>query len=126
MNPASFRAGGICHNVANCLNHFAAQGSLRDMARITRKSLQTLLLAVVGVALAGCSTLMSSAARGLADNLNSAVVNLDDPDTAKAALPSYMVLLDGMLTIPTCYPPQPRCTRLTVLCSSTTSDARPG
>jgi hypothetical protein len=40
---------------------------------------------------------MSSAASGLADNLSSAVLNLDDPETARAALPSYMVLLDGML-----------------------------
>lgn len=41
--------------------------------------------------------MMSSAASGLADNLNAAVLNMDDPETARAALPSYMVLLDGML-----------------------------
>ncbi len=56
-----------------------------------------LALAAAVPLLGGCSTLVSSAASGLADNLNSAVLNLDDPETAKAALPSYMVLLDGML-----------------------------
>ncbi len=56
-----------------------------------------LALAVAAPLLGGCATLVSSAASGLADNLNSAVLNLDDPETAKAALPSYMVLLDGML-----------------------------
>ncbi len=67
------------------------------MAGVSRKYVRILLLTAASVLLGGCSTLMSSAASGLADNLNSAVLNLDDPETAKAALPSYMVLLDGML-----------------------------
>ena len=67
------------------------------MTRTQQKPLRILLLAVAALQISACSTLMSSAASGLADNLNSAVLNLDDPETAKAALPSYMVLLDGML-----------------------------
>lgn len=74
-----------------------AKGSLGDMRPATHSSWRLLLLASVCVLASGCSTLMSSAASGLADNLSSAVLNLDDPETARAALPSYMVLLDGML-----------------------------
>ena len=40
---------------------------------------------------------MSSAASGLADNLSSAILNQDDPETVKAGAPSYMLLLDSFL-----------------------------
>jgi hypothetical protein len=40
---------------------------------------------------------MSSAATGLAENLSDAVLNQNDPETARAAIPAYMVLLDGIL-----------------------------
>ena len=45
----------------------------------------------------GCASLMSSAATGLAENLSDAVLNQNDPETARAAIPAYMVLLDGIL-----------------------------
>lgn len=45
----------------------------------------------------GCASLMSSAATGLAENLSNAVLNQNDPETARAAIPAYMVLLDGIL-----------------------------
>jgi hypothetical protein len=40
---------------------------------------------------------MTSAATGLADSLSDAVLNQNDPETARAAIPAYMVLLDGIL-----------------------------
>ena len=40
---------------------------------------------------------MSSAATGLAENLSDAVLNQNDPETARSAIPAYMVLLDGIL-----------------------------
>lgn len=49
------------------------------------------------VTLSGCASLMSSAATGLADNLSNAVLNQNDPETARSAIPAYMVLLDGIL-----------------------------
>ena len=45
----------------------------------------------------GCASLVSNAASGFADNLSLAVLNQDDPETAKAALPSYMVLVDSLI-----------------------------
>ena len=41
--------------------------------------------------------MMSSAASGLADNLSSAILNQDDPETVRAGAPSYMLLLDSFL-----------------------------
>ena len=56
-----------------------------------------LLLAFASLSLAGCASLMSSAAGGLADNLSSAILNQDDPETVRAGAPSYMLLLDSFL-----------------------------
>lgn len=67
------------------------------MTPSTHNRFQILLLAALSLSSAGCASLMSSAASGLAEDLNNAVVNANDPETAKAALPPYMVLLDGML-----------------------------
>ena len=58
---------------------------------------RTLLLAFTGMLLGGCASLMSSAASGLADNLSSAILNQDDPETVRAGAPSYMLLLDSFL-----------------------------
>ena len=41
---------------------------------------------------------MSSAASGLSDSVSASVLNQDDPETAKAALPTFMVLMDGFIT----------------------------
>jgi hypothetical protein len=55
------------------------------------------LLAVAALALGGCASLMSNAASGLAENLSSAILNQDDPETVRAGAPSYMLLLDSFL-----------------------------
>jgi hypothetical protein len=54
------------------------------------------LLILIGMT-SGCASLMSSAATGLAENLSDAVLNQNDPETARSAIPAYMVLLDGIL-----------------------------
>ena len=56
-----------------------------------------LFLGIAALSLSGCASLMSSAASGLADSVSDSVLNQDDPETAKAALPTFMVLLDGMV-----------------------------
>lgn len=66
------------------------------------ESRHTSLISAVPVALllvmsSGCATLVSNAASGFAENLSSAVLNQDDPDTARAAIPSYMILIDSIL-----------------------------
>lgn len=54
-------------------------------------------LAFVLLLHSGCASLVSSAASGFAENLSSAVLNQDDPETARAAIPSYMILIDSLL-----------------------------
>ncbi len=58
---------------------------------------QALLIGVLALSLSGCASLMSSAASGLTDSISESVLNQDDPETAKAALPTFMVLIDGMI-----------------------------
>jgi hypothetical protein len=56
-----------------------------------------LLIGVFAFALSGCSSLMSSAASGLSESVSASILNQDDPETAKAALPTFMVLIDGFI-----------------------------
>lgn len=55
------------------------------------------LIGILAWSLSGCAVVMSSAASGLSDSISDSVLNQDDPETAKAALPTFMVLLDGMV-----------------------------
>lgn len=48
-------------------------------------------------AVSGCSTVVSNAASGFADNLSAAVVNQTDPETVRDGAPAYMLLLDSLL-----------------------------
>ena len=57
-----------------------------------------LLIGVFAFALSGCSSLMSSAASGLSESVSASILNQDDPETAKAALPTFMVLIDGFIS----------------------------
>jgi hypothetical protein len=47
--------------------------------------------------LSGCASLVSGLASDFAEDLSAAVRNQDDPQTAKAAIPSYMVLVDSRI-----------------------------
>ena len=76
---------------------FAGRGVFRGMRDAKLYIFRLAVISAAALVLGGCASMMSSAASGLADNLNAAVLNMDDPETARAALPSYMVLLDGML-----------------------------
>lgn len=49
------------------------------------------------LALNGCASLVSSATGKLADNLSSAILNQDDPETVQAGMPSYLLLVDSMI-----------------------------
>jgi len=55
------------------------------------------LLAATGLLTGGCASLVSSAASGLADNLTSAMLNQDDPETVRDGAPSYLLLLDSFI-----------------------------
>jgi hypothetical protein len=60
--------------------------------------LSTVLLLGLSAGLAtGCASLVSSAASDFADGLSVAILNQDDPETVRAAVPSYMLLLDSLV-----------------------------
>lgn len=46
---------------------------------------------------AGCASLVSSAATGFADNLSDAMLAQNDPETVRAAAPTFMVTLDSLI-----------------------------
>jgi len=56
-----------------------------------------LLIGVAALILSGCASLVSSATSGFTDNLSASILNQDDPETAKAALPTFMVTIDSLL-----------------------------
>ena len=56
-----------------------------------------LLIGVLAWSLSGCASLVSSATSGFTDNLSASILNQDDPETAKAALPTFMVTIDSLL-----------------------------
>ena len=68
------------------------------MALRTRKTLPTTFFIVwLLTGVSGCGAFIENAASGFAEDLSTAVLNQPDPETARAAIPAYMVLLDGLL-----------------------------
>ncbi len=61
------------------------------------RSIGIVLLSLTALLVSGCGALVSRAATSFGDNLNEAILNQDDPEIVKAAMPTYMVLLDSML-----------------------------
>ncbi|MDH3695401.1 MAG: TRAP transporter TatT component family protein [Gammaproteobacteria bacterium] len=45
----------------------------------------------------GCKSIMASATGGLADNLSSAILNQDDPETVRDGAPAYLLLMDSFI-----------------------------
>ncbi len=64
-----------------------------SIIRLTRLAVLLLMLSAMG----GCASLASSATNKLAGNLSTAVLNQDDPETVEAGMPSYLLMIDGMI-----------------------------
>jgi len=58
---------------------------------------KALLIGLVACALSGCASLVSSATSGFTDSLSASILDQDDPETAKAALPTFMVTIDSLI-----------------------------
>ena len=57
-----------------------------------------LLITVLSMASAtGCSSIAASAAGGLADNLSTAILNQEDPETVRDGAPAYLLLMDSFI-----------------------------
>jgi hypothetical protein len=57
------------------------------------------LLAILGVALAsaGCGAVVSNVSAGVAEDLSVAILNQDDPELVREALPAYLLLIDSFI-----------------------------
>jgi len=49
------------------------------------------------VLLGGCATLVSSATSQLADDLSATILDSNDPETVRAAVPAYLLLIESLL-----------------------------
>ncbi|MDJ0750964.1 MAG: TRAP transporter TatT component family protein [Woeseiaceae bacterium] len=58
---------------------------------------QALLIGILASLLSGCAIVVSSAATGLGETITGSVLNQDDPEIAKAAMPTFMVMIDGVI-----------------------------
>ena len=56
-----------------------------------------LFISIAAWLLSGCASLVSNAATNFGDKISNSVLNQDDPEIAKAALPTFMVTLDGLV-----------------------------
>ncbi len=52
---------------------------------------------LVLLAVSGCASMVSSATGKLSDNLSNAILNQDDPETVEAGMPSFLMLVDGLI-----------------------------
>jgi hypothetical protein len=72
--------------------------SLTNLALIpTMRPIRLLHILIPLLALTGCASLASSATSKLANNLSSAILNQDDPETVEAGMPSYLLLSDSLI-----------------------------
>lgn len=62
-----------------------------------KKSIVVALSVLFGSFQAGCTYVVSNTASAFGDNLSSAFLSQDDPELVRAAMPSYMLLLDSFL-----------------------------
>ena len=58
---------------------------------------KALLIGALATVLSGCASLVSSATSGFTDSLSASILDHDDPELAKAALPAFMVTIDSLI-----------------------------
>lgn len=56
-----------------------------------------ILVIIIAALLGGCSSVIHSATRDLADNLNRAILDQDDPETVRQGAPAYLIMIDSFI-----------------------------
>jgi uncharacterized protein YceK len=51
---------------------------------------------LIAIMISGCSSVISKVSANMADNLSGAILNQDDPELVREALPAYLLLLDSL------------------------------
>ena len=72
---------------------------IRPMLNRTMRTISaaTTAIAVSGLVLSGCSTMISSASSRMTDNLASAILNQNDPETVRDGAPAYLLMMDSFV-----------------------------
>ena len=52
---------------------------------------------LLALAVSGCASVTTSATNRMADNLNAAMRNQDDPETVRAGAPAYLLMIDSLI-----------------------------
>jgi hypothetical protein len=61
------------------------------------KSTIQISIALAAVLAAGCASVVATAGGGLAGNLNTAILNQDDPELVRDGAPAYLLMLDSFV-----------------------------
>lgn len=61
------------------------------------KALSIMLLSTMVPFLASCATVVATAGSGMAGNLNTAIMNQDDPELVRDGAPAYLLMLDSFV-----------------------------
>ncbi len=64
---------------------------------LPRQAVKLVALVVSATLLTGCGIIVSNVSAGLADDLSAAILNQDDPELVREALPAYLLLLDSFV-----------------------------
>ncbi len=62
-----------------------------------RSRLRLALVFSASLLLSGCAAIIGKVADGFSDNLTTAFLNQDDPETVRAGMPAYMLLVDSFV-----------------------------
>lgn len=55
------------------------------------------LIVLLALLVSGCSSMINSATRDMADNLNEAILNQDDLETVRQGAPAYLIMVDSFI-----------------------------
>lgn len=76
---------------------FDALFRVRSLGARLRSAIPLLYAVAVLTAVSGCGAVVSKAGAGMANSLSIAILNQDDPELVREALPSYLLLLDSFV-----------------------------
>jgi len=63
----------------------------------SRRRMPAAFVVLAALLSTGCSSIVSSVSANMADNLSGAILNQDDPELVREALPAYLLLLDSLI-----------------------------
>ena len=70
---------------------------MNNISKPNMRKLRLALILMAFSALSGCASIVTSTTSRLANNLSSAILNQDDPETVEAGMPSYLILVDSLI-----------------------------